>query len=814
MGRQAGLMLYTSKPAGGNVLTKANVDQMWQQYADAIAVDSQDGTYEEICDRSPLGHCNVLGIMRFWSNDFAAYQAQVTSDAELLAALSVPIYPDGSPVDRLSVFGKNLKEDPTTGAVLESQAAQQAFILTPGDFQEWMKAFQDAIPAISADTEAMYVDYLTERSIDDELAESIGGETFLMVITFTIMICFVSLSIGRTCHRIESRISLALAGVLTIILAVVAAYGLIAATGVPFTSLNQIAPFVLLGIGVDDMFIIVAAFEATDPTLPVEERMSRALGRCGLSVTYTSVTDCFALLLGSMSSLPAVEYFCYYMGTAIIFDYILQVTAFAAFLAYDADRQLSKRWDILCCLKGEPSVEEAPQHPKSTTDEFKAPEGNDGPELPSEAEVPEQESGIPAASKNHTTGILHCFCGEIYAPFLLRPIVKTFVMLLAVSLLGVCIWGVTEVQEGFDVLDLTTDGSYAKSYGDRSKPQGLFFDDTNLYVGLYLPDLAYEDPQVQQQMRDLVQEALADRHTSEPLSNWMETFLAENGGSVPADQFYTTLTAWLQLPLSQRFQDDIVFSEDGRIKTSRLVLVHVDTPDTETRLDAMLGLRAIMDANDLAPDDFAFTPQYVFTEQFVVMFRETISNFGLVLVAVLIFSIMVLGRLRYAVLAVVMVAIVDLEILASIYFWGLKINSITGIELVMAVGLVVDYIVHVLHYFVHQPYTDGIEKRVILALEEIGPSIMLGGATTFLGVVPLAFASNEIFRVFFRSVVLVYGDSVPISNSSSRLVLSSVSLRMFLSIVGFGLFHGLVVLPVFITLIPDPRRNPNQAGPI
>ena len=39
----------------------------------------------------------------------------------------------------------------------------------------------------------------------------------------------------------------------------------------------------------------------------------------------TSLTNFFAFILGSTTSLPAVEYFCLYAGMAILFDFFLQV---------------------------------------------------------------------------------------------------------------------------------------------------------------------------------------------------------------------------------------------------------------------------------------------------------------------------------------------------------------------------------------------------------------------------------------------------------------------------------------------------------
>ncbi|CAM9770793.1 unnamed protein product, partial [Laminaria digitata] len=39
----------------------------------------------------------------------------------------------------------------------------------------------------------------------------------------------------------------------------------------------------------------------------------------------SSLTNFSAFMLGSFTVLPAVEYFCLYAGTAILFDFILQV---------------------------------------------------------------------------------------------------------------------------------------------------------------------------------------------------------------------------------------------------------------------------------------------------------------------------------------------------------------------------------------------------------------------------------------------------------------------------------------------------------
>ena len=80
----------------------------------------------------------------------------------------------------------------------------------------------------------------------------------------------------------------------------------------------------------------------------------------------------------------------------------------------------------------------------------------------------------------------------------------------------------------------------------------------------------------------------------------------------------------------------------------------------------------------------------------------------------------------------------------------------------MAVGLVVDYMVHIVHYFLHQDPNISKDGRIANALGEIGPSVLVGATTTFLGIMPLAFANNVVFRVFFKMflVIISFGVSL------------------------------------------------------
>ena len=62
----------------------------------------------------------------------------------------------------------------------------------------------------------------------------------------------------------------------------------------------------MLGIGIDDMFVVCNSLDQIPLYLTARERLEKAMQFAGPSITISSITNAMAFLSGAMSSLPAL----------------------------------------------------------------------------------------------------------------------------------------------------------------------------------------------------------------------------------------------------------------------------------------------------------------------------------------------------------------------------------------------------------------------------------------------------------------------------------------------------------------------------
>lgn len=202
------------------------------------------------------------------------------------------------------------------------------------------------------------------------------------------------------------------------------------------------------------------------------------------------------------------------------------------------------------------------------------------------------------------------------------------------------------------------------------------------------------------------------------------------------------------------------------------------------QVDSMRGLRAEVAAADrdgvLAA--FPYSPLFIQYEQYAVIARELFQNVGSSLAAVTVLALILIAHPGTALLVALAVALAVLQLLGLMLLWNVALDAVATVVLVLALGLAVDYSAHVGHAFMLQ--SGGRNDRVVGALGEVGGSVLNGAISTFLAVMLLSISQSHVFRTFFK---------------------------LFFGICVFGVFNGMVLLPVLLSLV-GPAPYSGAAG--
>ncbi len=171
------------------------------------------------------------------------------------------------------------------------------------------------------------------------------------------MFIYIGVAIGVFPSLVSSGFTLAIIGIAIVIASVLASMGLISYLAFGFTMISaEVIPFLILAIGVDNMFIIKNAIERQESEHLVDN-VGKGLREVGPSITTAAICEALAFLVGSLTKMPALQTFCIQAAVAIIFNYMFQITAFVVAFIFDAERRKAGRMDVFFCIKkGEEAV--------------------------------------------------------------------------------------------------------------------------------------------------------------------------------------------------------------------------------------------------------------------------------------------------------------------------------------------------------------------------------------------------------------------------------------------------------------------------
>ncbi len=115
----------------------------------------------------------------------------------------------------------------------------------------------------------------------------------------------------------------------------------------------EVVPFLILAIGVDNIFLICRAERnIPDYVTAVDERIGFAMKEIGPSIFTAAFCESIAFFIGLLTDVPALQDFCLVAAIGVIADFLLQITIFVAALSIERRRLDDNRRDLLfCCCK-------------------------------------------------------------------------------------------------------------------------------------------------------------------------------------------------------------------------------------------------------------------------------------------------------------------------------------------------------------------------------------------------------------------------------------------------------------------------------
>jgi len=622
-----------------------------------------------------------------------------------------------------------------------------------------------------------------QRSFSDAFGQVVRGDVNLTIASYYIMILYLVINLGGLCHKVRSRALLSVAAILCIVVAGGAGYGISMWLQFAYTPVHSVLPFVLLGIGVDDSFVIINALDRTDPSLPVPERMAKALSHAGVSIMVTSLTDFVAFAISVSSALPALASFCMYAAFAILMLFIIQLTLFTAFATLDQRRIHSNRIDCCFCIqRGCPCCRTVPVEEANAAIE----RGEKDP------------NQMLCKMSQHKGGALGSFLENKFGPVLVKKPVAAAVVVACLAFCGICVWQTTLLAVQDTQRNFIPDDSYvAQTLNKNDRYFGTL--GQQVYIMTHSGDYFAAQAELADIGNRLDALGYMQPSTGQAFDSWASAFktaIASGAVGVPVThssgiatveaQYYTGLAAWLN-GAGRAFQKDIKWVDDSNpqsgIKVSRFsaefkpmnrVLGDRLIVNADKAVEVMDGLRAEVNKWTAMPGGkpLVYTYQFLVWETFRIIKKELYMSLGLCLAAVLVITLILIAHPLTAGLVFICVVMTVVDILGCMNMWGLAIDNVSVIQLVIAVGLCVDYAAHVGHNFMTQ--NGELADRVVATLGNVGTAVLNGGVSTFLATMLLGLSKSYVFRVLFQSFFLT---------------------------VTLGLFHGMVLLPALLSLI-------------
>ncbi|EMC99929.1 hypothetical protein BAUCODRAFT_62794 [Baudoinia panamericana UAMH 10762] len=833
-------LVNDTQPSGPGPVLSYETLRWWFDVERRVAAQKSlvhNYTLQDVCYKPTGEACVIQSVTQYFGGSFDQLEEDDWA-AQIQDCVDTPVncLPDfGQPlaIQRL-LGGYNYSSQPITDA--------EALITTwvvknhnPGDpdlakAEEWEESAKLLLLDVQKEAKdrGLRVSFNMEISLEQELNKNTNTDATIVVVSYIVMFFYASLALGSTtvtanmilrnpsAALVQSKFLLGIVGILIVLMSVAASVGLFAALGVKATLIiAEVIPFLVLAVGVDNIFLIVHEFERVNVSHadePVADRIARALGRMGPSILLSATTETVAFALGAAVGMPAVRNFAAYAAGAVFINALLQVTMFVSVLALNQERVEAGRADCMPCLKIKQS------QPSS---------------------MPNGYGGAPFSGVEEE-GWLSRFVRKTYAPAILDNRARVVIMTVFLGFFAAGIALLPEVQLGLDQRIAVPSDSYLINYyndlydyfgagppvyfvtknvnatqrhrqqqlcgrfstcesfslanileQERKRPEISYVADaTASWVDDYLHWL---NPDLEDCCVDGSTTCFADRNPAWNISLY---------GMPEGEEFVDYAARWLRSPTSpecplagQATYGDAVVINKNRTTTPA---THFRTAHTPLRsqkdfINAYASARRI--ANEVNERNegiqvFPYSKFYIFFDQYASIVRLSTALVGAALAIILVIVSTLLGSIATGIVVTITVAMIVVDIAGTMALAKVSLNAVSLVNIIISVGIGVEFCAHIARAYTipstsilerapskfmsAQSRFGGREARAWAALVNVGGSVFSGiTVTKLLGVFVLGFTQSKIFEVYY--------------------------FRVWLALVLWAALHALVFLPVALS---------------
>ncbi|GMR51687.1 hypothetical protein PMAYCL1PPCAC_21882, partial [Pristionchus mayeri] len=381
-----------------------------------------------------------------------------------------------------------------------------------------------------------------------------------------------------------------------------------------------------------------------------------------------------------------------------------------------------------------------------------------------------------------------------YAPLLVQPAIRVLCAIWYIIYVVISIIGCMNLREGLEPVNLLVEDSYAiphyrileKYFWQYGAPLQIVVNNA--------PDL--RDPSERAKIKAMVHSFASTKHSvgDEGVESWfeeMERFYNLHEVTVANKNFYAFAERFVFSSKSSPWIGDTVWRAETngtRIVTSfRFIIGMKDIATTSAQQEATRVFREVASRYP-SYNVTTFMPLWLFTDQYELVVPNTVQDVVVAVACMLLIAFLLIPEPSCAFWVAFTIGSIDLGVLGFMTLWGVNLDAISMITIIMSVGFSVDYSAHIAYGYVVST-SDDPKTRIQEALGDLGWPVIQGGLSTILAVSVLADVPAYMIVTFFKTVFLA---------------------------ISIGLFHGLLFLPLMLSLFvgsccSTANRRPEKA---